>query len=278
MWFYFDRVRCRQRTVMAEDTVVVTVSGPVATIRLNRPDKGNALTGEMVQGLIAAFTDCQANSTVRVIILTGTGKYFCTGMDVGKGISLGKDKPHKFFDAVWKCTKPVVGVLNGPALGGGLGLYCCCDVRVASTTAFVAMPEVAVGIYPALISAYIVPQLGASRAQYLMLTGDRLPSTQFLASGVAHAVAEPNELEATAKRVVGSLLKNSLQAQQGAKRLIQLVAYGGEDHDDIMGLLTNEFRTMMASKDRQHAAKVFAETKKPPNWDAFYASQQPSKL
>eukprot|EP00672_Neobodo_designis_P020099 CAMPEP_0174833226 /NCGR_PEP_ID=MMETSP1114-20130205/4112_1 /TAXON_ID=312471 /ORGANISM="Neobodo designis, Strain CCAP 1951/1" /LENGTH=243 /DNA_ID=CAMNT_0016067099 /DNA_START=29 /DNA_END=757 /DNA_ORIENTATION=+ len=241
------------------DEVLLEVSGPVAKVTLNRPSSGNALTGEMLGRLVEIMTKVQRDSAVRVIVLTGAGKYFCTGMDVRKGVNLGKSKPTAPFDAVFKSAKPVVGVLNGPAMGGGLGLFCCCDVRVCASESFVSLPEVAVGVYPALISAYVVPTFGPSRSQYMMLTGARVSAEELLAAGVAHATAPLSELSAATSRVVKSLLKNSLEAQQGVKRLIQLVAYGGEDHDDVKGILAGEFRTMMASPERRHAAKVFAE-------------------
>jgi methylglutaconyl-CoA hydratase len=258
--------------------VLCSVQGPVATVTLNRPESGNALTSEMLSGLMQIFADLQANDDVRVIVLTGAGKFFCTGMDVRKGLTLGKAKPYAPFDAVWKSPKPVVGVLNGPAMGGGFGLLCCCDVRVAADHAFVSLPEVSLGVYPAIISAYVVPQVGPSKAQYLMLTGARVAGKDLVAAGVAHVVAPQDGLSEATDRVVQQLLGQSLAAQGGAKRLIQLVAYGGEDHDDTMGLLAGEFRAMMASKERQHAAKVFAATKKPPNWNEYYAQRKTSKL
>lgn len=261
------------------DPVLVSVAGPVATVKLNRPEAGNSLTSEMLQRLMEAFAALQRDEAVRVIVLTGRGKYFCTGMDVRKGVTLGKVKPYAPFDAVLKSSKPVVGVLNGPAMGGGFGLFCCCDIRVAEAGAFASMPEVAVGVYPAIISGYVIPQLGASRAQYMMLTGARVPVAELAASGFIHAVAPAAELQAKAADVVKSLLRNSLAAQGGVKRIVQLVAYGGDDHDDTMAALAGEFRTMMASPERKHAAKVFSETKRPPDWNSYYRDAKPaSKL
>jgi enoyl-CoA hydratase/carnithine racemase len=258
--------------------VLVSIAGPVATVTLNRPESGNSMTTEMLALLVETMVKLQQDPAVRVIVLTGKGKYFCTGMDVRKGVNISKMRPTAPFDAVFKSTKPVVGVLNGPAMGGGVGLFCCCDVRVCTSEAFVSLPEVAVGIYPALISAYVIPTFGASRSQYMMLTGARIPAAELLAAGIAHAVAPTGDLPTATERVVKSLLRNSLEAQAGVKRLIQLVAYGGEDHDDVKGLLAGEFRAMMTSADRKHAAKVFAETKRPPNWDEYYRTRAASKL
>jgi methylglutaconyl-CoA hydratase len=258
---------------MSEKEILVDIVGPVGKVTLNRPESGNAMTAELLGRLMEVMAQLQQNADVRVIVLTGAGKYFCTGMDVRKGVSLGKMKPNAPFDAVFKSPKPVVGVLNGPAMGGGLGLFCCCDIRICSSSAFVSLPEVALGVYPALISAYVVPTFGPSRSQYMMLTGARVPASELLGAGIAHSVADPESLEAATGKVVKSLLRNSLEAQGGVKRLVQLVAYGGEDHDDVKGILAGEFRTMMASKERRHAAKVFAETKRPPNWNEYYQSK-----
>lgn len=256
---------------MDGDSLLCSIEGPVATLTLNRPTAGNAITAAMMHALLRHLGELKRREDVRVVVLTGAGKYFCTGMDVRGAADLGGMKPHTAFDALWKFPKPVVAKMNGPARGGGVGLLLCCDIRVASSDAHIALPEVALGVYPALISAFVVPQLGICRSQHLMLTGEKLPSSEFVKSGVASDVVAPASLNDATNAVVQKLLKNSLFAQAGVKRLVQLVAYGGdEEHDDVMGLLSGEFRNMMSSPERAFAAKFFMENRRPPDWSNYY--------
>lgn len=261
-----------------EDEVLLDVAAGVATVTLNRPNSGNAMTGPMMVRLMQVVGEANSRCDVRVIVITGKGKYFCTGMDVRKGVDTGRMKPYTPFDTLWKSPKPVIARMNGPAMGGGVGLLFCCDIRIAPESAFIAFPEVALGIYPALISGYILPQLGAARTQYLMLTGQRLPAAKFEAAGVAHVVVPADKLDDAVGAMTTRLMKNSMEAQAGVKRLVQLVSYGADEHDDVMAALTGEFGTMMRSKEMAHARKVFAATGKPPNWDEYYATTRKSKL
>jgi len=265
-----------------EPEVLVEIAGPVATVTLNRPRQGNSITGPMMLALMRAFqrlNDAKECPDVRVIVLTGKGKFFCTGMDLrGGGLDLAKMKPYTPFDVIWRSPKPVVVAMNGPALGGGVGILFAGDIRVATTECFIQFSEVKIGIYPAMISAYITPQLGASLTRQLMLTAEKFPASELLATRTVAAVVPPAELWDAVGAVVAKLLRNSLEAQAGVKRLMELVAYGGTDgHEDTMGELTVEFGRMMRSREAKAGGAYFREHRKPMDWNEYYEAQRAAR-
>ena len=249
-------------------------AGPVATVTLNRPHAGNSITGPMMAQLLSAFHRLNGPRCphVRVIVLTGSGKFFCTGMDLrGANLDLAKGKLYTPFDTIWKSPKPVVVRMNGPALGGGVGMLFAGDIRVATTDCFIQLSEVKIGIYPALISGYIAPQLGPSLTKQLMLTAEKFPASELLATRTLAAVVPPSQLDAAVTAVTDKLLRNSVQAQAGVKRLIELVSFGGQDgHEETMNELVVEFGKMMRSKEARVGGAYFRQHKRPLDWREYY--------
>lgn len=265
---------------MAEQEVLFEVKGPVATITLNRPNQGNALTPDMLNRVIDLFKRANDDEPlVRCIVLTGKGKFFCTGMDLRKASATARTKPHLGFDTIWASKKPVVLAMNGPALGGGVGIMFCTDYRVITTDCFIQFPEVQLGIYPALISGYIAPQMGPYLTQQLMMTGEKFQAADLLASRLVAQVVDPEKLEEGVQKGLQLLLRNSPAAQAGVKRLVKLVNYGADQHEDVMSELQSEFQAMMRSKEAAYGRKIFGETRRPPDWNAYYeelAKKQPN--
>ena len=267
---------------MASGDLLVSVKGPVGTIAFNRPQQGNSITAPMMQGLLNALEDMNQRPDVRVIVLTATGKYFCSGMDLkGGGADLMRSKPYAPFEKVWSSNKPVIGAIGGSALGGGVGMMFATDIRVMAAGTFISFPEVQLGIYPALISGYIAPQLGPYMTQSLMLTGEQCPAERLLQLGVVSKVVPPDQLQSAVDHYVNLLLRGPTEAHSGVKRLVRLVNYCGEYHTEAMDGLVTEFSTMMRSPAIRHGMKTFQETKKYPDWAKFYderSKPKPSKL
>lgn len=259
------------------DDLIISVAGPVATITFNRPKQGNSITSPMMQKLLQGLDDLNNNAAVRVIVLTANGKHFCTGMDLKGGLDVSQSKPYTPFEKLWSSPKPVIGVINGPALGGGVGIMFATDIRIMASDAFIAFPEVQLGIYPALISGYIAPQLGPYLTQSLMLTGEPLSAERCLHHGLVSAVTPPSELQKSLDHYVALLLKAPKDAHSGVKRLVRLVSYCGEYHTEAMDGLVTEFQTMMRSPAIRHGMKTVKETKKYPDWGKFYEEQQQKK-
>jgi methylglutaconyl-CoA hydratase len=272
---------------MSSGDLLVSVKGPIGTITLNRPDQGNSITGPMMAQLLAALDDMNQRPDVRVIVLTAAGKYFCSGMDLkGVGIDAAQAKPYVPFERLWSSKKPVIGAIQGPALGGGVGMMFATDIRVMAAGATISFPEVRLGIYPALISGYIAPQLGPYMTQALMLTGEPCSAERLLQLGAVSKVVPAAEMQAAVDHYTALLLRAPTDAHSGVKRLVRLVNYCGEYHTEVMDGLVQEFGAMMRSPAIRHGMKSFQETKKYPDWDKFYegkaaktaAGQAASKL
>lgn len=177
--------------------------GAVALVTLHRPEKRNALSIELRVELADAFGRVSDDEEVGCVVLTGAGPAFCAGMDVTQ---FGGDREHKLrlvetstlaFDAVGRCTRPVVAAVNGPALAGGFALALLCDLRIASEDATLGYPELPRGIPPSYAAARAV--LPATVAQDLCLTGRIVDAAEALRLGVVREVAAGDVVERALK-------------------------------------------------------------------------------
>lgn len=214
----------------SEVIVEINEKKTVATIFLNRPEKANSLNGNcqtllnclysltltvanMVTILRKSFQDLEANNEVRVIVLTGSGKYFCSGMDLSSQSHSVEDTTKGFIElmeTIYKCKKPVICKINGPALGGGLGLVFVTDIRIMNKESYLVFPEVKRGIVPAMISAYIVPQLGIYKSKQYMLSGEKISSSELLNDRVISLLAnDSSSLDKMTDSVVNQLISSA---------------------------------------------------------------------
>ncbi|MCZ7667339.1 MAG: enoyl-CoA hydratase-related protein [Chloroflexi bacterium] len=208
-------------------------TGAVLEVALNRPLSHNALTPEMVTGLTAVFQDVNDRDDIRVVVLTGNGRSFCAGADLSfmqaagdSGFEENVADGRVIFDlmlALDSCQKPVVGRVNGAAMGGGVGLVACCDIVVAVDRAHFAFSEARLGILPAVISPFVLAKIGAGNGRELFLTGERFSAERAREIGlVQHVVAEEALSEKVAERVA-ALLQAAPGAQAAGKALIRAV-------------------------------------------------------
>ncbi len=193
----------------------------VLWVTLNRPRKRNAFDGQMMAELTRVFAEPPEGA--HVLVLTGAGSVFCAGADLAWMAENTTREDSlliaRFFRAVRMCPRPVVAKVNGPAIGGGVGLVACCDVAVASREAFFQLSEVLVGILPAVISPYVAEKVGVGRLRDWMVTGRRIQAETAQAWGLVSEVVEPGTLDEAASGYVEQLLKGSVEAQAAAKRL-----------------------------------------------------------
>jgi len=200
--------------------------GPLRRINLARPDRRNAFDAELIRELTEAFADAGDS---RVVLLAGDGESFCAGADVDwqrSAIDLSFDQNvedalrlYRMLDAIDSCAAPVVGRVQGYALGGGSGLVCCTDVAVASPDAVFGFSEVKLGIVPAVISPFVFPRIGTAAARRLFLTGERFDAETALRIGLVHEIAK--DLDTALERVIAGLLSAGPEATRAAKQLIR---------------------------------------------------------
>ncbi|MYF07199.1 MAG: hypothetical protein F4233_04770, partial [Rhodospirillaceae bacterium] len=200
----------RPRTVLAE------IDGRgVARIVLNRPDVRNAMNAAVIRDLTEAVETVGAGESVRAVILTGKGKGFCAGADLAwmretAGYSVEENyadsgRLGRMLNRLNTLPRPVIGLINGHAFGGGVGLVACCDIAIASAAAKFSLSEVRLGLTPATISPYVVRRIGQNHARRYFLTAEVFDAARAEEIGLVHAVAEPDALEAAGQEFVDLL-------------------------------------------------------------------------
>jgi methylglutaconyl-CoA hydratase len=254
-----------------EKDILLNKEGAVLTVSLNRPLSHNALTPEMLLGLTAVFQDVNDRDDIRVVVLTGNGRSFCAGADLSfmhaaadysfeDNVSDG-EAIFDLMQAVDNCRKPVVGRVNGAAIGGGVGLVSCCDIVVAVDRAKFAFSEVRLGILPAVISPFVVAKIGSGNSRELFLTGELFLAERAKEIGlVQHVVAEEALDEKVGERVA-ALLQAAPGAQAAGKELIQVVS--SQEKTAVRDYTANLIAQRRASAEGREGMSSFLEKRKP---------------
>lgn len=211
----------------AYETLHIEREGYYARITLNRPDVKNAMNAQMVLDLIACFEALREDRSVRAVVISGAGGTFCAGGDIKEMAAIAQGAEDRFTGAldrllmlVNQAPQVVIAQVEGAALGGGLGLVCVADLAYASTEAKMGLPEVRLGLVPALISPYVIQRLGLPRARELMLTGRRFNGAEAARYGVVTEAVEPGGLAERVKAVLEELRQCSPAALAACKALI----------------------------------------------------------
>ena len=199
---------------MAYQFLLVETTDRIATVTINRPDKLNALNGAVLDDLEAAFTGLAVDSSVGAIILTGAGRSFVAGADIGEIAGEAADALERFatrgqrvLRAIERMRKPVIAAVNGFALGGGCELALACHLRIASTKAKFGLPEVKLGLIPGYGGTQRLPRLvGRGAALRLMLSAEPIDGTEAHRIGLADLLAEPEQLMGAARTFTTTIL------------------------------------------------------------------------
>ena len=253
------------------DTVIQELSGAVLTVTLNRPDLHNALSPAIVAALTDLFADLPRRADVRVVVLTGRGRSFCAGADLAAmraaadfTFDQNMADGRAIFDlmlAIDRCPQPVVGRVNGPAIGGGVGLVSCCDIVVAVERAVFAFSEARLGIVPAVISPFVLAKIGPGAARELFLTGERFDARRAQALGLVQHVVAEEELDATVTERVAQLLLAAPGAQTTVKELIHTVAH--RPKESVRDYTAETIARRRASDEGREGMSAFLEKRKP---------------
>jgi isohexenylglutaconyl-CoA hydratase len=219
---------------MTPQTIQVQINGSVATLTLNRPDVRNAMNHRMVEEIIAFFEGLRDDRSVRAVVIAAAGRMFCTGGDFndllaedGMETEARRQIMARFdhmLHTVNEAPQVTIARVQGAALGGGFGLVCVTDVAVAAENAAFGMPEVRMGLAPALISPYVIQRMGLPHARRLMLTGGHLTADEAARCGVVHEVVPAEALDARIDAVLGEVQICAPHALVETKRLIFEVA------------------------------------------------------
>jgi enoyl-CoA hydratase len=212
------------------------VKDGVATLTLNRPTKLNAVTDAMREALAERVAEINRDPGVRVVVVRGAGsRAFSAGSDiyettgrtpVEKRDTVEMEAPH----LLRRCLKPVVAMIRGYALGGGLELALACDLRIASENAQFGLPEVTLGWIPGAGGTQYLPRLvGRGMAAYLLYTGERIDATQAKAAGLVDVLVPDDALETETARVAGLIARNRLEALVFLKSALRMADRASAD-------------------------------------------------
>ncbi len=199
--------------------VIYTVQDRVGYITLNRPEKRNALSGDMVTELKAAFARAEEDETAKVIVLKANGEAFCAGADLAylqqlQQFSLEEnllDSNHlkELFQQIYKLKKVVIAHVQGHALAGGCGLATICDFVFSTPEAKFGYTEVKIGFIPALVSVFLIRKVGEQKAKQLLLSGDLIKGEEAVRMGLVNYLFSKEELEQRVNSFVQFLIKNN---------------------------------------------------------------------
>jgi len=210
-------------------TITVDVSPRrVATVLLNRPDRGNAFDQTMLDELAQQFAALDADNNVRVVVLRGSGRHFCTGADLAArapdaaaNSAPATSAPTSLRDvlvALDTLPKPTVAAVHGAAVGGGAAFAACCDVVIVAEGALFSIPEVRVGMAPIGVMPFLIRAMGHRSFRRYGLSGERIAATEAVRIGLAHQVCDPAALDETLARVTDELLHGAPGAIAELKR------------------------------------------------------------
>lgn len=238
------------------------IEGAVRHVLLNRPDKRNALDGEMMSELRAVF-ETPPEAAERVAVIRGAGPVFCAGLDMAWRArnAEGESGIERMLHAVESYPLPVVAVVHGDAIAGGNELALHCDLVVASTAARFGMSLAQVGLAPSwFLAKKLLEVAGPVTTRKVLLLGDPLPAQEFADLGIISHVAPPERLEETAKRVIGRLVDNAPLSLKAMKALIvrEMAFRDAIPHADVDAAVEQVRR----SADAQEGMKARLERRK----------------
>lgn len=255
------------------ESLTRTDEGPVSTVALTRPDVHNALNAALIEEIDRCFGELADDEGIRVVVLTGEGRSFCAGADIGymretAGFSYEQNvedarRLARMYRSVDNCLKPVVAKVSGAAIGGGAGLVAAADVAVAAEGARFGFSEVRLGIVPATIAPFVVRKIGYSHARALFLTGERFDARRAREIGLVHDVVAEEDLDAAVDEVVANLAQGGPFAQQTIKQLLRQIE--ATEPMEALGIMTGIIAELRVGEEGQEGLGAFLE-KREPSW------------
>ncbi|HVM08609.1 MAG TPA: enoyl-CoA hydratase-related protein [Acidimicrobiales bacterium] len=254
------------------DEVLYAVADSIATITINRPERRNALSWDVVQSLRDRLAEAKSDADVRVVVLTGAGeRAFCAGADLGNmasGASFldlheGRGGLAELFLELYDLGKPTIARVRGFALAGGFGLALACDFVVASDDAQFGTPEIDVGLWPFMITVPLVRSMPPKKVLELMLTGRRVDAAEADRIGFVNRVVPVEELDAAVDELASSLAAKSPAVMKLGRD--SFYAVWDRAADDALAYLHPMLTLTTLTEDAQEGIAAFSE-KRSPRW------------
>jgi len=255
---------------MGYSTIQLAFDGGVATITLHRPEKRNAISFELIDDLLRALDEV-ANSNAIVLILTGAGTAFCSGMDLDNLKALLGRTPEqnlkdsetmvRLFRSLYEFPKATIAAVNGAAIAGGTGLALLCDFTLAVPEAKFGYTEVRIGFVPAIVSAFLLRQVGEKQARDLLLTGRLFDAQEAARMGLVTEVVAPDKLMNRARELAALLMANSAASLRATKKL--LTDHARAELEAQIDAAVRENAAIRTTADFREGISSFLEKRKP---------------
>lgn len=252
-------------------TLRTELADGVLHVTLDRPDVHNAFNDELIAEAIELFSNLPADA--RAIVLRSNGPNFCAGADLNwmsRMVSYTREENvrdssylAKMYAVIDECPLPVIGRIQGAAIGGGVGLVAVCDIAIATKDSKFGLSEVKLGILPAVISPYVIGKIGASHARALFLTGERFDAERALRIGLVHRLVDDNDaLDAAVDDSLKQLRTSGPEAVRECKKLIAHVA--SHERVDAIAYTIDAIATRRTSAEGQAGMQAFLKKEKAP--------------
>jgi methylglutaconyl-CoA hydratase len=251
-------------------TLHVATEARVTTITLNRPDKRNAISYELIDDLLAALEEVE-RSTSLVLILAGAGKAFCSGMDLDNLKALAGRSPEQnlkdsetmasLFRSLYDFPRPTIAAVNGAAIAGGCGLATLCDFTLAVPEAKFGYTEVRIGFVPAIVSIFLLRQVGEKHARDLLLTGRIIGAEEAHRIGLVNEVVPAEKLIERTRELASQLMENSPASLTCTKRLLS--EHARSEVDAQIRSAVKENAAIRSTQGFREGVSSFLEKRKP---------------
>jgi methylglutaconyl-CoA hydratase len=255
---------------MTYTTIQLSYGAGIATLTLNRPDKRNAISFELIDDLLRGLREVE-QSAARVLIITGAGKAFCSGMDLENLKQLTGRTPQqnrqdsetmaKLFRSIYEFPKPTIAAVNGAAVAGGTGLATLCDFTLAVPDAKFGYTEVRIGFVPAIVSTFLLRQVGEKQARDLLLTGRLFDAAEGHRLGLVNEVVVAEKLMPRAREIAAQLMENSPTSLVFTKRLLS--HHAKLELDKQIAAAVKENAEIRSTPDFREGVSSFLEKRKP---------------
>jgi methylglutaconyl-CoA hydratase len=254
-------------------------NGKILRVRINRPEVRNAFNQELIadfQEVFSALTSREGGyEAVRAVILQGEGPAFCGGGDLNwmkRSLDLSHEenlldcqKLTHMFLTMDRCPVPVIGLVHGYAIGGGVGLVSVCDHVIAAEDTTFSLSEVKLGLIPACIGPFVIAKIGVSQARSLFVSGERFRGSKALNVHLVHETCSESELESRAQKVVANILEGGPRAIEAAKFLVHTLSRDllREDFSKSLDFAAAELAQLRVLPEAQEGVRAFLEKRRP---------------
>ena len=211
-------------------TVKYEKQNRVARVTFNRPEIHNAFNATVIAEMRQVFSEIEKDDDIRVVVLTGAGKSFCAGADLNWMRSVVNQSFEEnlaesnalaeLFHSMYSCKRPIIGRINGAAIGGGTGFVAVCDIAIAAQSAVFSFSEVKIGLIPACIGPYVIKKIGEGKTRELFITGERMNAERAHEVGLVNKIVDDNQLDTEVDKLIKFILSSGPEAVAMAKKLI----------------------------------------------------------